>query len=158
MIRVGFSKDIHRLVAGRKLILGGVEIPNEKGELAHSDGDVLLHSLAESIIGALGLGDLGTYFPPEDKTTLGINSVTILKEVLKMMENEQFHIVNIDISIELESPKLKPYISEIKSSISNICAISSNYINVKAMTNEGLDATGNNLGIASYCVVLLEKK
>lgn len=158
MFRVGFSKDIHKLVDNRKLLIGGVIVPFHKGEEAHSDGDVLFHAVAESILGALGKNDLGYYFPDTINETKDMDSSLIVKRVLKMMKEENFVISNIDILIQLEKPKLKEYIALIKKNVTDILEISLGQVSIKVGTNEGLGEVGRNEAIECYSCVLLEKK
>ena len=158
MLRIGNGYDVHRLVEGRKLILGGVEIPHTKGVLGHSDGDVLLHAITDAIIGALGLGDIGLHFPDNDENLKGIDSSILLKKIDKMMKDKKYEIVNIDIVIVMQKPKLRPYIDEIERNIAKILNIDSELVNVKAKTEEKLGFTGDESGVKSYCVVLLESK
>ena len=157
MLRIGNGYDVHRLVEGRKLILGGVEIPHTKGVLGHSDGDVLLHAITDAIIGALGLGDIGLHFPDNDENLKGIDSSILLKKIDKMMKDKKYEIVNIDSVIVMQKPKLRPYIDEIERNIAKILNIDSELVNVKAKTEEKLGFTGDESGVKSYCVVLLEK-
>ena len=158
MLRIGNGYDVHRLVEGRKLILGGVEIPHTKGVLGHSDGDVLLHAITDAIIGALGLGDIGLHFPDNDENLKGIDSSILLKKIDKMMKDKKYEIVNIDSVIVMQKPKLRPYIDEIERNIAKILDIDSELVNVKAKTEEKLGFTGDESGVKSYCVVLLESK
>ena len=158
MLRIGNGYDVHRLVEGRKLILGGVEIPHTKGVLGHSDGDVLLHAITDAIIGALGLGDIGLHFPDNDENLKGIDSSILLKKIDKMMKDKKYEIVNIDSVIVMQKPKLRPYIDEIERNIAKILNIDSELVNVKAKTEEKLGFTGDESGVKSYCVVLLESK
>ncbi|WP_315524140.1 2-C-methyl-D-erythritol 2,4-cyclodiphosphate synthase [Fusobacterium massiliense] len=158
MLRIGNGYDVHRLVEGRKLILGGVGIPHTKGVLGHSDGDVLLHAITDAIIGALGLGDIGLHFPDNDENLKGIDSSILLKKIDKMMKDKKYEIVNIDSVIVMQKPKLRPYIDEIERNIAKILDIDSELVNVKAKTEEKLGFTGNESGVKSYCVVLLESK
>ena len=158
MLRIGNGYDVHRLVEGRKLILGGVEIPYTKGVLGHSDGDVLLHAITDAIIGALGLGDIGLHFPDNDENLKGIDSSILLKKIDKMMKDKKYEIVNIDSVIVMQKPKLRPYIDEIERNIAKILNIDSELVNVKAKTEEKLGFTGDESGVKSYCVVLLESK
>jgi ygbB family len=158
MLRIGNGYDVHRLVEGRKLILGGVEIPHIKGVLGHSDGDVLLHAITDAIIGALGLGDIGLHFPDNDENLKGIDSSILLKKIDKMMKDKKYEIVNIDSVIVMQKPKLRPYIDEIERNIAKILDIDSELVNVKAKTEEKLGFTGDESGVKSYCVVLLESK
>ena len=158
MLRIGNGYDVHRLVEGRKWILGGVEIPHTKGVLGHSDGDVLLHAITDAIIGALGLGDIGLHFPDNDENLKGIDSSILLKKIDKMMKDKKYEIVNIDSVIVMQKPKLRPYIDEIERNIAKILNIDSELVNVKAKTEEKLGFTGDESGVKSYCVVLLESK
>ena len=158
MLRIGNGYDVHRLVEGRKLILGGVEIPHTKGVLGHSDGDVLLHAITDAIIGALGLGDIGLHFPDNDENLKGIDSSILLKKIDKMMKDKKYEIVNIDSVIVMQKPKLRPYIDEIERNIAKILNLDSELVNVKAKTEEKLGFTGDESGVKSYCVVLLESK
>lgn len=158
MFRVGFSKDIHKLVDNRKLLIGGVIVPFHKGEEAHSDGDVLFHAVAESILGALGKNDLGYYFPDTINETKDMDSSLIVKRVLKLMKEENFVISNIDILIQLEKPKLKEYIALIKKNVTDVLEISLGQVSIKVGTNEGLGEVGRNEAIECYSCVLLEKK
>ena len=153
-MRIGFSSDIHRLVAGRKLMLSGVQVPYELGELAHSDGDVVYHALAESILGALALGKHcpGT---PEYKD---IDSSIIVKKVVGMMLDEDYEINNIDISITLEKPKLAPFIMEMRQNLALLLNTSIDNVSIKAGTNEGIDEIGKGLAVKADAIVMLKKK
>lgn len=157
MYRIGNAYDIHQLVEGRKLILGGVEIPFELGLLGHSDADVLLHAVAESIIGALGLGDLGTFFPDTDMKHKDLDSKIILKNAVQMMKNAGYKVSNIDCTIFAEKPKLAPFMNDIKKSLSDLLEAPNNVINIKAATNEKLDAIGNLKAMAASATILLIK-
>lgn len=157
MYRIGFAKDIHRLVPNKKLILGGIHIPFTKGEDAHSDGDVVIHALSEAMLGALSLGDLGKYFPINDKRYDNIASKKILLAVDKMIKKRGYRIVNADISIEIEKPKLANYINKMRLNLSTILKIDIEQISIKANTNEKLDATGANKAVIAYAIILLEK-
>lgn len=157
MIRVGFSRDIHKLVEGRDLLLGGVKIPYHLGELAHSDGDVLYHALGESILGALALGDLGKHFPDTSDDTLNMDSSLIVKQCYEFAKQRGFHIVNVDLTITLEKPKLRNYIDQIRENISKILEISIDCVSVKAGTNEGCGEIGRNEAISAESIILLEK-
>jgi len=154
-LRIGQGYDIHKLEISKKLIIGAVEIDYEKGFVAHSDGDVLIHALIDSILGALNLGDIGTHFPDNDPKYKGIASSILLKKIGELIEKESYKIVNIDSTIICEKPKLKDYIPLMKESLSQILNISSNLISIKAKTKEGLDATGRNESIEAFVVVLL---
>lgn len=157
MLRIGNGYDVHRLVEGRKLILGGVEIPHNKGVLGHSDGDVLLHAITDAIIGALGLGDIGLHFPDNDESLKNISSSILLEKINSMMLERGYKIVNIDSIIVIQKPKLRPFIDNIRESIADILKIDIDLINVKAKTEEKLGFTGDETGVKSYCVVLLQR-
>lgn len=157
MLKIGNGYDVHRLVEGRKLILGGFEVPHTKGVLGHSDGDVLLHAITDAIIGALGLGDIGLHFPDNDENFKDIKSSILLEKINNIMLEKSYEIVNIDSIIVIQKPKLRPYIDEIRKSIANILKIDTELINVKAKTEEKLGFTGDESGVKSYCVVLLQK-
>lgn len=156
-IRIGQSVDIHQLVEGRKLILGGVEIENDKGLLGHSDADVLTHAIAESILGALALGDLGTHFPDTDPKWKGANSLDILKGVAAMMKEKGWHVGNIDATILAEKPKMKPHIPAMVHNISHILECSHDQVSIKATRGEKMGFVGHEEGMAAVCVCLLEK-
>ena len=158
MFRIGHSVDIHRLVENRKLVLGGVEIPYELGLLGHSDADVLLHAITESIIGALGLGDLGTFFPDTDPKYKGIDSKILTQEIVALMEEKGYEVNNLDCLLILEKPKMRPHIDSIKESIASLLHTSVDQINVKATTNEKLGEIGRNEAIQAHSVILLRKK
>jgi len=154
-MRVGIGYDIHRLVRGRKLIIGGVEIPFEKGLLGHSDADVLVHSICDALLGAMGLGDIGQHFPDTDEKYKGISSMKLLKEVMEKVKKGKFKIINIDANIIAEKPKLLPYIEEMKKNIRKILGKDVS-VNIKARTNEGLGEIGRGEAIASQSIVLLK--
>lgn len=156
MYRIGFSKDIHRLVKGRKLILAGVHIPFSKGELAHSDGDVIMHAIAEAMLGASALGDLGKFYPTNDKKYKDIASKEILSDANKKIRKLKYQIENIDVSVELEKPKLAPYIIKMRNNIAKILKIKLDQVSIKANTNEGLCVTGKGEAVIAYAVVLLK--
>lgn len=157
MFRVGFSKDIHRLIKGRKFILGGIEIPFEYGEQAHSDGDVVFHALAESILGALALGDLGKHYPDNDPKYKDINSEYIVLDTVKKMKEKGYKVHNVDIFVSLEKPKLSPYISEMRNNIARLLQIDIDYVSIKAGTNEGMGEVGQGLAVEAYSYILLER-
>ena len=156
-MRIGSSIDIHRLVENRKLIIGGVEIPSNKGSLAHSDGDVLIHAIVDALIGALGLGDIGEHFSDKDPKYQNISSIYFLKVVKEILKEEGYEIVNIDSLVKLESPKLKDYKRKMEETIALNLEIDPSLVNVKAGTNEGLDAVGRNEAIEASAVVLIRK-
>ena len=156
--RIGFSKDIHKLVENRKLIIGGVAIPFEKGELAHSDGDVLYHALAESILGALALGDLGKHFPDTSNETLDMDSSLIVSKVVSMMLDKGYEVNNVDIFVSLEKPKLKDYISLIRENVAKLLKVDIDQVSIKAGTNEKLGPVGLGEAIEASSIVLLRKR
>lgn len=155
--RIGKSTDIHQLVLGRKLIIGGVEIPSSIGLLGHSDADVLLHAIAEAILGALGKEDLGTYFPDNSTATLNMDSKVILQEVYEMMAKENYTINNLDCLIIIESIKMKPYISSMKNVIASILHTDIKNISVKATCMEKMGFVGQDKGAIAEAVVMLKK-
>ena len=157
MYRIGQSRDIHKLVEGRKLMIGLQEIPFTKGELAHSDGDVLVHAITEAIIGALGLGDLGKHFSDKDDKYKDISSEYFLKEVKKMLEKEQYEICNIDSIVLIEEPMIGKYIDAMKKSMSKVLNISPTQINIKATRGEELGYIGRKEGIEAMAIVLIKK-
>lgn len=152
IMRVGFGNDIHRLVEGRKFYLGGVVLPYSKGEEAHSDGDVLLHALIDALLGAKAKGDIGGFFPPEDKKWKDADSKELLKKILDVLSPE---IINVDATITLEHFKLAPYINDIRKSLSELLSLDVSRISVKAKTNEGLDAIGEGKAVKAEVVVLI---
>ncbi|MDJ0744049.1 MAG: 2-C-methyl-D-erythritol 2,4-cyclodiphosphate synthase [Xenococcaceae cyanobacterium MO_167.B27] len=156
-IRIGNGYDIHRLVSGRQLILGGVEITHELGLLGHSDADVLTHAIMDAMLGALSLGDIGHYFPPSDPKWSGANSLILLEQVDLLIRGQNWQIVNIDSTIVAERPKLKPYIKTMRDKLAQTLKIGNERVSIKATTNEKLGAIGQEEGICAYVVVLLEK-
>lgn len=154
-MRIGLGYDVHRLVEGRDLIIGGVNIPYEKGLLGHSDADVLLHAIMDSLLGASALGDIGTHFPDTDERYKGISSIKLLEEVGKLLKNNGFLINNIDSTIIAQRPKMAPHISKMRSNIAKALDIDISQINVKATTEEGLGFTGKEEGISSQSICLL---
>lgn len=157
-MRIGQSTDIHQLVEGRDLYLGGVKIEHEKGLLGHSDADVLLHAIIEAIIGALGKGDIGMHFPDTDPKYKGINSMLLLKETYKMMDEEGYRIGNVDSTVLLELPKLAPYKKQMEENVAEALHTDVKNINVKATRGEKLGFVGRKEGIMAQAVVLLEEK
>ena len=157
MYRIGNGYDVHRLVEGRKLILGGIEIPFEKGLLGHSDADVLIHAIMDGLLGALALGDIGQHFPDTDERYRGISSIKLLNHVKKLIADEGFEIVNIDSQIVMQQPKLKPYIVQMRENLARELALPVNRVSVKATTEEKLGFTGEEVGVKSYAVVLLKQ-
>lgn len=156
-IRAGTGYDIHKLVEGRKLILGGVEIPFEKGLLGHSDGDALLHTISDSMLGALALGDIGNHFPDDDPKYKDADSLMLMKSVHDSISAKGWKIVNIDANVIAEKPKMAPYIDAMRSKIAGALEIDKGNVSVKARTNEGLGEIGRGEAIEVHAVVLLEK-
>lgn len=154
-MRIGTGYDVHKLVEDRKLILGGVEIPYEKGLLGHSDADVLIHAIMDAILGAAALGDIGKHFPDNDDAYKGISSIVLLKKVTEIIKKEGYEIGNIDSTIIAQRPKLAMYIPAMRENIANALEISVSQVNVKATTEEGLGFTGEGLGIASQAICML---
>ena len=155
-MRIGQGYDVHKLAEDRKLILGGVEIPHEKGLLGHSDADVLLHAICDALLGAAGLGDIGKHFPDTDQKYKGIDSRILLREVVGLLKSRGFRVINIDSTIIAQKPKLAEYIGKMRHNIAVDCGIDREYVNVKATTEEGLGFTGECLGIAANAVCLIE--
>jgi 2-C-methyl-D-erythritol 2,4-cyclodiphosphate synthase len=155
-MRIGIGYDSHRLVQGRKLIIGGVQIPYEKGLSGHSDADVLTHAIIDSIIGALGLGDIGKHFPDTDPRWKDAASTGLLKEIIMLVHTNRYEVSWIDATIVAEKPTLAPYIDSMKKALSE-CGISQGYINIKAKTNEGLGFIGRGEGMVAYAVCLLKR-
>ena len=156
-MRIGHGYDVHRLVEGRKLILGGVNINYTKGLLGHSDADVLIHAIMDALLGAAGLGDIGRHFPPSDDKFKDISSLNLLEQVTSLLKAQNFHIVNIDSTVILEEPKVSKYIQDMKTNIAKTLQCNVNLINIKATTEEGLGFTGAKEGIAAHAVVLIKK-
>jgi 2-C-methyl-D-erythritol 2,4-cyclodiphosphate synthase len=155
MMRIGHGFDVHRLVPDRPLVLGGVTIPYEYGLLGHSDADVLLHAVSDAILGALGLGDIGRYFPDTDVAYKGINSLLLLEHVVGLAQTRGFQVSNLDTTIVAQRPKLAPYVAEMIANLAQVCQVSSSSVNVKATTTELLGYTGRGEGISAYAVVLM---
>ena len=155
--RIGNGYDIHRLVENRKLILGGIEIPFEKGLLGHSDADVLLHAIMDAMLGALSLGDIGCHFPPSDAKFKDISSLKLLEKVSALIHEKKYAVVNIDSVIRAEKPKLKDHIQFMKTRISEVLKIREDKISIKSTTMEGLGPVGEGKAIAASAVVLLEE-
>ena len=156
-LRIGHGYDVHRLVEGRRLILGGVDIPWEKGLLGHSDADVLIHAVMDALSGAARLGDIGKLFPDTDPAYAGISSVKLLTEVGRLLEKKGYTVVNIDATLLAQAPKVGPYRQEMALNIANALHIEVAQVNIKATTEEGLGFTGDGSGMAAHAVVLLEK-
>ena len=157
-MKIGQGYDIHRLIFGRDLILGGVKIPYEKGLSGHSDADVLIHAIIDSIFGAMNIGDIGEHFPDNDPQYKGISSLELLKYTAKLLDNNGYKIVNIDSTVICEKPKLLPYKDDMKKNISNALSISPDLISIKAKTKEKSDSTGEGLSIEAMSVCLIDVK
>ena len=157
-MRVGHGYDVHRLVEGRKLILGGVEIPWEKGLFGHSDADVLLHALMDAMLGAAALGDIGQHFPDSDERYAGADSLQLLAEVSRLLTEAGYRLVNADCTILAQRPKLMPHVPAMRANIARVLGVELDAVSVKAMTEEGLGFTGDGSGIAAHAVVLIERR
>lgn len=155
--RIGSGYDIHKLEENRKLIIGGIEIPYEKGFLAHSDGDVLIHSIIDALLGAVALGDIGTHFPDNDEKYKNIKSSILLKKTLDLIKTHNYKIINLDTNIIAQKPKLSPYIEDMRNNLAFLTNLNKNQISIKAKTNEQMDAVGICKAIEANCVVLLKK-
>lgn len=154
-MRVGMGYDVHRLVENRKLIMGGVEIPYEKGLLGHSDADVLLHAIMDALLGAAALGDIGKHFPDSDPAYQGISSLLLLEKVGALLLENRFFIENIDATVIAQAPKMRPYIDTMRENIAKALCIEANQVNVKATTEEGLGFTGSGEGISAQAICML---
>ena len=157
-MRVGHGYDVHRLVEDRKLIIGGVEIPYEKGLLGHSDADVLTHAVMDALLGAAALGDIGKHFPDTDMRYKGADSIKLLEHVASLLEEKGYYVENIDCTIIAQRPKLAPYIPLMKQRLAEAAGLDADCVNVKATTEEKRGFTGEGLGIACHAVALIEKK
>jgi 2-C-methyl-D-erythritol 2,4-cyclodiphosphate synthase len=156
-MRIGHGYDVHRLVEDRKLIMGGVDIPYEKGLLGHSDADVLLHAIADALLGALAMGDIGKHFPDTDPAFKGADSMKLLEHVVGLIEAKGYCVGNLDATIIAQKPKMAPHIQTMRENIARVCGVEVDRINVKATTEEGLGFTGTGEGISAHAVVLLER-
>lgn len=156
-MRVGMGYDVHKLVEGRKLIIGGVEIPHELGLLGHSDADVLLHAIMDALLGAAALGDIGKHFPDIDDKYKGISSMELLKHVGNLLEENCYVVRNIDATVIAQAPKMLPHIPKMRENIASMLGIDVNQVNIKATTEEGLGFTGNKQGISSQAICLIEE-
>ena len=157
MLRIGHGYDVHKLVEGRKLIVGGVEIPHEKGLLGHSDADVLLHAVSDALLGAAALGDIGCLFPDNDPKFEGADSLMLLREVVSVLKKEGYSVSNIDCTLIAQRPKMRPHIDEMRRNIADACGISSDFVSVKATTEEKLGFMGREEGISAHAVCIIEK-
>lgn len=157
MFRIGQGYDVHRLTENRKLIIGGVEIPYEKGLLGHSDADVLLHAVSDAILGAAALGDIGCLFPDNDMKFKDADSLLLLREVVRVLNENGYEVVNIDSTIIAQMPKMKPHIPEMRKNIASACGVDVNFVSVKATTEEGMGFTGNGDGISAHAICLIKR-
>lgn len=155
-MRIGHGYDVHKLVENRKLILGGVDIPYDKGLLGHSDADVLLHAIMDALLGAAALGDIGKLFPDTDNKFLGADSIILLKKVCQVLSDNGYKIGNIDSTVIAQKPKLKDYIDDMRANIANACNIDVSQVSVKATTEEKLGFTGRGEGISAHAVCIIE--
>ena len=156
-LRIGHGYDVHRLTEGRRLILGGVEVPYEKGLLGHSDADVLTHAVMDALLGAAALGDIGKLFPDTDAAYAGISSILLLERVAERLREAGYAVVNLDATVLAQAPKLAPYRERMRENLAHVLALDASHVSVKATTEEGLGFTGEGLGIAAHAVALLEK-
>ena len=157
-MRIGHGYDVHRLVEDRKLIMGGVEIPYEKGLLGHSDADVLVHAICDALLGAAAAGDIGRHFPDSNSEYKNISSLILLERVKAIIEEKGFSIINIDATVVLETPKLAPHADAMVSNIARVLKVSKDCVNIKAKTNEGMGFTGRNEGVAVFAVTALTER
>lgn len=155
-MRIGHGYDVHRLTEGRRLILGGVDIPFEKGLLGHSDADVLVHAVMDSLLGAAALGDIGKLFPDNDESYKDSDSIMLLKKVCLVLKDKGYSIINIDSTILCQAPKLSPHIENMRKNIADTCGIDISFVSIKATTEEKLGFTGDGSGIAAHAVCLIE--
>ncbi|MDX2361079.1 MAG: 2-C-methyl-D-erythritol 2,4-cyclodiphosphate synthase [Crocinitomicaceae bacterium] len=156
-LRIGYGIDVHRLAPERPLIIGGIEIPSELGAVGHSDADVLLHAICDALLGAANLRDIGYHFSDKDPKYAGIDSKILLKEVVKLIQQKEYHVVNIDCTVILEHPKLGPHIPEMQKIIAAILNVEKDQVSIKATTHEQVDSFGNSKAIKAYCACLLNK-
>ena len=158
MFRIGHGYDVHRLTEGRPLIIGGVNIPHEAGLLGHSDADVLVHAIMDSMLGALALGDIGKHFPDTDERYKGADSIELLRQVAKIIDNHGYSVANIDSTILAQAPKMAPHIDQMRKNVANAVGIDVSCVSVKATTEEKLGFTGEKKGIATHAVCLITRK
>jgi 2-C-methyl-D-erythritol 2,4-cyclodiphosphate synthase len=156
MFKIGFGNDIHRLVEGKPLILGGVKIESELGAVGHSDADALLHAITDAVLGALALGDIGSHFSDKDERWKNAESFVFLIEAVRMMKEKGFRVANLDSTISLEKPKLRPYIEKMRENVAKVLQVELDCVSLKAKTGEGVDAIGKRLAIKAEAVILLE--
>jgi 2-C-methyl-D-erythritol 2,4-cyclodiphosphate synthase len=157
-MRIGFGYDVHRLTEGRRLVLGGVEVPYAKGLLGHSDADVLVHAIIDALLGAAALGDLGSHFPPTDPQYKDISSLELLRRIRELLKEKEYTISNIDSTVVCQEPRLSDSIPEMVENISGTLQVEAGRVNIKATTEEGMGFTGSALGVSAHAVALLEEK
>ncbi len=157
MLRIGHGYDVHAFAENRKCIIGGVEIPCEKGLLGHSDADVLLHAISDSLLGAAALGDIGKHFPDTDEKYKGADSLVLLARVCELLREKGYKVVNIDATIIAQMPKMAPHIQQMRENIASVLGVDVDFVNVKATTEEKLGFTGRKEGISAHCVALIEQ-
>jgi len=155
MMRVGFGVDVHRLEENRPLVIGGIQIPSNKGALGHSDADVLIHAICDGLLGAANLGDIGSHFSDQDPKYKGIDSKILLKEVISLLKVNGYQVGNIDATVVLENPKLNPHVPEIKEVLAEILEVKTDAVSIKATTHEKVDSFGRQEAIKAYCVCLI---
>ncbi len=158
MFRIGHGYDVHRLVGDRRLILGGVEVPSEKGLLGHSDADVLTHAVCDALLGAAALGDIGKHFPDTDERFCGADSIKLLEECVRLLGENGFEVGNIDVTLIAQAPKVSPYTEKMRENLSRACKTDTSRVSVKATTEEKLGFTGAEQGMACHCVALIYEK
>ncbi len=156
-MRIGHGYDVHKLIEGRRCIIGGVDIPSSLGLLGHSDADVLLHAISDAILGACAMGDIGHLFPDTDEEWKDADSLKLLEEVVRQVSVKGYRVINIDSTIIAQTPKMSPYITDMRRNIADACRIDIDFVSVKATTEEGLGFTGTKEGIAAHAVCLVEK-
>lgn len=156
-MRIGHGYDVHRFADDRKMFIGGIEIPCEKGLLGHSDADVLLHAICDALLGAAALGDIGKHFPDNDNAYKNIDSKLLLKRTVELIAERGYRVGNIDCTVVAQKPKLAPYIADMKGCIAELCGVDADCVNVKATTEEGLGFTGREEGIAAHAVCIIER-
>jgi len=158
MMRIGFGFDVHQLVENATFTLGGIIIPHHKGATGHSDADTLIHAICDALLGAVNLGDIGMHFPDSDPTLKGIDSKILLQKVIRLITQKGYHIVNIDTTVCLQQPKLRPYIQQMQETLANVMSIPMDNISIKATTTERLGFTGREEGVSAYAVALVGKE
>lgn len=156
--RIGIGYDIHRVVEGRKLVLGGVEIPFEKGLLGHSDSDVLSHAICDALLGAAALGDIGAHFPDSDPRWAGASSLEFLARVVELVTQKGYRVANVDATVMAERPKLRPYVDAMRETLASVLGVDADRVSVKAKTSEGLESVGRNEAMAAQAVVLIHRR